>query len=99
METFNDIVAGGRPVLVDFYATWCQPCKMMHPVLEQVKQEFGDRLRVIKLDIDKNEAIAAKYGIQAVPTLMLFNNGDIAWRKSGAMMKHELARIISEHIG
>ena len=61
METFNDIVAGGRPVLVDFYATWCQPCKMMHPVLEQVKQEFGDRLRIIKLDIDKNEAIAAKY--------------------------------------
>ena len=99
METFNDIVAGGKPVLVDFYATWCQPCKIMHPVLEQVKQEFGDRLRIIKLDIDKNEAIAAKYGIQAVPTLMLFNNGDIAWRNSGAMMKQELARIISEHIG
>ena len=75
METFNDVISEDRLVLVDFFATWCQPCKMMHPVLEQLKDTLGDRVRIIKVDVDKYGQTAAQYGIQAVPTLMLFRNG------------------------
>ena len=69
METFNDVISADRLVLVDFFATWCQPCKMMHPVLEQVKEALGDKVRVIKVDVDKHGQTAAQYGIQGVPTL------------------------------
>ena len=75
METFNDVISEDRLVRVDFFATWCQPCKMMHPVLEQLKDTLGDRVRIIKVDVDKYGQTAAQYGIQAVPTLMLFRNG------------------------
>ena len=87
METFYDIISGDRPVLVDFFATWCQPCRAMHPVLEQVKAELGDKLRIIKIDVDKNEQTAAQYGIQAVPTLLLMRNRQVLWRQSGMMSK------------
>ena len=97
METFNDIVAGGRPVLVDFYATWCQPCKMMHPVLEQLKKELGDSIRVIKVDIDKNESTAMQMRIQSVPTLMLFQSGEMKWRQSGAMSLADLKATIAKY--
>ena len=90
METFNDITTGGQLVLVDFYATWCQPCKMMHPVLKQVKDVLGDRIRIIKIDVDRNVPLARQYQIQSVPTLMLFRNGKVLWRTSGAMQKSEL---------
>lgn len=82
METFNDVISADRLVLVDFFATWCQPCKMMHPVLEQVKEALGDKVRVIKVDVDKHEQTAAQYGIQGVPTLMLFRKGEILWRQA-----------------
>lgn len=94
METFNDVISENRLVLVDFFATWCQPCKMMHPVLEQVKDVLGDKIRIIKIDIDKNEPTAAQYRIQAVPTLMLFRKGEVLWRQSGAMSKTDLLTVI-----
>ena len=76
--------------LVDFFATWCQPCKMMHPILEQVKTVLGDRIRIIKVDVDKYSVTASQYRIQSVPTLMLFRNGEVLWRTSGVVDKAEL---------
>ncbi len=90
METFYDVVAGNQLVLVDFFATWCQPCKMMHPILKQVKDILGDRIRIIKIDVDTHSALASKYQIQSVPTLMLFRKGEVLWRTSGVMQKAEL---------
>lgn len=90
METFNDVISGNGLVLVDFFATWCGPCKMMHPVLEQVKATLGDKIRIIKVDVDKHNDTAVRYGIQSVPTLMLFRNGEILYRQSGAMSKSDL---------
>lgn len=90
METFYDVVAGNQLVLVDFFATWCQPCKMMHPILKQVKDVLGDRIRIIKIDVDTHSALASKYQIQSVPTLMLFRKGEVLWRTSGVMQKAEL---------
>ena len=90
METFKDVISGDQLVLVDFFATWCQPCKMMHPILEQVKEVLGDRIRIIKVDVDKYGVTARQYGIQSVPTLMLFRQGEVLWRTSGVMQKSEL---------
>ena len=94
METFNDVINSGTLVLVDFYATWCQPCKMMHPVLEQVKGELGDRIRIIKIDVDKQSATANQYRIQSVPTMMLFRRGEVLWRTSGVVQRAELLATI-----
>ena len=94
METFNDVISGDQLVLVDFFATWCQPCKMMHPILEQVKEVLGDRIRIIKVDVDKDGVTASQYGIQSVPTLMLFRRGEVLWRTSGVMQKSELLATI-----
>ena len=90
MENFNDIINGNQLTLVDFFATWWGPCKQMHPVLEQLKASEGENLRIIKLDVDKNEALASAYRIQSVPTLMLFRNGELLWRQSGAMSLADL---------
>lgn len=94
METFNDIISSDQLVLVDFFATWCQPCKMMHPILEQLKAAVGDKLRIIKVDVDKHNTIAAQYRIQSVPTLMLFCNGEVLYRNSGVMDKAELMALL-----
>ncbi|MDD7080929.1 MAG: thioredoxin [Prevotella sp.] len=90
MEKFNDVINSGQLVLVDFFATWCQPCKMMHPILEQVKSVLSNRIRIIKVDVDKNDITASQYRIQSVPTLMLFRNGEVLWRTSGVVEKNEL---------
>lgn len=90
METFNNVINSGQLVLVDFFATWCQPCKTMHPILEQVKSVLGDRIRIIKVDVDKYDVTASQYRIQSVPTLMLFRNGEVLWRTSGVVDKAEL---------
>lgn len=97
MENFNDIIKSDSLTLVDFFATWCGPCKMMHPVLEQLKKDLGENIRIIKLDVDENEDISAQYSIQSVPTLMLFKKGEIVWRQSGAMSLNELKSIIAQH--
>lgn len=97
MEKFNDIINSENLTLVDFFATWCSPCKQMHPVLEQLKQELGDSIRIVKLDVDKNDALAAAYRIQSVPTLMLFRSGQVVWRQSGAMRLNDLKAIINQY--
>lgn len=94
MENFNDIINGNQLTLVDFFATWCGPCKQIHPVLEQLKASEGENLRIIKLDVDKNEALASAYRIQSVPTLMLFRNGELLWRQSGAMSLADLKALL-----
>ncbi len=98
METFNDVISEDRLVLVDFFAIWCQPCKMMHPVLEQLKDTLGDKVRIIKVDVDKYGQTAAQYGIQAVPTLMLFRNGQTLWRQSGMMSRADLLAVIDQYL-
>ena len=85
METFNNVINSGQLVLVDFFATWCQPCKAMHPILEQVKSVLGDRIRIIKVDVDKYGVTASQYRIQSV-----FRNGEVLWRTSGVVDKAEL---------
>ena len=99
METFNDVINSSQLVLVDFYATWCQPCKMMHPILEQVKEALGDKIRIIKIDVDKYGTTASYYQVQSVPTLMLFSRGEVLWRTSGAMPKDRLLAAITQFIG
>lgn len=98
MEKFNDVINGNQLTLVDFYATWCGPCKMMHPVLEQLKADLGDSIRIIKLDVDKSGDIAEAYRIQSVPTLMLFREGETLWRQSGAMRLADLKATISNYL-
>lgn len=85
MGKFNDIIQSEVPTLVDFYATWCGPCKMMTPVLEKLKGEMGERVRILKIDVDKNPDISAKFQIRGVPTFMLFKKGEVLWKQSGAM--------------
>lgn len=94
MENFNEIINSSQLTLVDFYATWCGPCKRMHPILDQLKENLQDEVRIIKLDVDKNQALAATYGIQSVPTLMIFRNGEMLWRQSGAMSVADLTNVI-----
>ena len=96
METFSQIISGNQLVLVDFYATWCGPCKMMHPVLEQLKDKQADRLRIIKIDVDKNPSLAAQYQIQSVPTLIAFREGNVLWRQSGALSLSQLIKTLDQ---
>ena len=98
MEKFNEIINGNQLTLVDFFATWCGPCKMMHPVLEQLKDEMGESLRIIKVDVDKNEKLSENYRIQSVPTLILFRGGEAVWRQSGAMRLSDLKGVVSSYL-
>lgn len=95
--TFSEIINSDKPVLVDFFATWCGPCKMMAPILSEVKQKLGDEIKIIKVDIDQSPQAASSYQIQGVPTLILFRNGKILWRKSGVLPAHEIQRAILEN--
>ena len=96
MEKFNEMINGEQLTLVDFFATWCGPCKMMHPILEQLKEKMGDDIRILKVDVDKNEALSMQYRIQSVSTLMLFKKGEMLWRQSGAMSLNDLMQKISQ---
>ena len=94
-EKFSELIASDQPTLVDFYATWCGPWRM-HPILEEVKARVGDKARIIKIDVDKNESVAAGYQVQSVPTLILFKNGQPVWRKVGVQSATALAAGIEE---
>ncbi len=98
MSKFNDIIQGSTPVLIDFSAEWCQPCKMMPPILKDVKKQLGDRIRILKVDVDKNPAIAQKYQIRNVPTLMVFKNGQVVWRQAGVIPAQQLLQMLQPHI-
>ena len=95
-ESFGEIINGFTPVLVDFSAEWCGPCKMMKPVLEQLHQQLGDKVRILKIDIDKSPSAANAYQVQSVPTLMLFQKGRSLWRQSGVLQVAQLKTIIQQ---
>jgi thioredoxin 1 len=94
MSTFQEIIQSDKPVLVDFFATWCGPCQMLAPILKEVKDQLGDRVSIIKIDVDKNQALAAQYQVRGVPTMMLFQNGQQLWRQSGVLSKEQIASVI-----
>nr|WP_315203251.1 thioredoxin [uncultured Flavobacterium sp.] len=95
MSTFNDIIQSEKPVLVDFFATWCGPCQTLAPILKEVKDQLGDRISIIKIDVDKNQQIASQYQVRGVPTMILFQNGKQLWRQSGVLSCSELITIIT----
>lgn len=94
MSSFKEIVSGEIPVLVDFHATWCGPCKALAPILEDFAKAYAGRVRVIKIDVDKNPQLAASLGVQGVPTLILYRQGQMHWRQSGVVPKSELERVV-----
>ncbi len=98
LGNFDSIINEPRPVIVDFHALWCGPCKTQSPILSDIAAEFGERLRVIKIDVDKNPLIASKYNIQGVPTVILFKNGQLVRRQSGVASKSQLHEVIIQHI-
>ena len=97
MKDFNTIIASDKPVLVDFFAERCGPCKMMKPILEELKEMVKEEANIIKIDVDKNQALAMQYGIQSVPTLMIFKNGEMLWRQSGVMRAPMLKELIDNY--
>lgn len=98
MANFNDLIKSDTPVLIDFFATWCGPCKAMGPILQDVSRKVGDKARVLKIDVDRNQQVAQKYQIQSVPTVMLFKSGKMLWRQSGVVPADQLLRVINQHL-
>lgn len=102
METkplsFQELINGDKPVVVDFFAEWCGPCRMMKPILDEFKGKVGDRARVIKIDVDKNPAAAQAYGVRGVPTLAIFKNGKVVWRKAGVISAAQLESVLQPFV-
>ena len=97
-ETFGSIIKGDKPVLVDFFATWCGPCKMMPPILEKVQQQMGEQVRIIKIDVDRNQQLATELNVSSVPTLAIFKNGEIKWRQPGVQQAGALVDLLKQYI-
>jgi thioredoxin 1 len=96
--SFNQLIQSDIPVLVDFSAEWCGPCKMLAPVLSEVKKKIGDKVKIIKIDIDKNESLATSFKVQSVPTLMIFQKGETKWRQSGLMTAMQLEGVLQKFV-
>jgi len=94
---FDSIISDSKPVIVDFHALWCSPCKMQSPILKEVASELGDRVRVIKIDVDANNQIASRYSVQSVPTIIIFKNGIVVWRQSGVVSKGQLKSVLLQN--
>jgi len=97
MNSFRDVIQSDKPVLVDFTATWCGPCKMMAPILHEVKSAMGDKITIIKIDVDKNPEVSGQFQVQSVPTLILFRKGEVKWRQSGVMPAKQLQEILGKY--
>src|SRR5688572_207228 len=97
-RSFSEVINNNKPVLVDFSAEWCEPCKMMPPILKAVKEIFDDRMTVIKVDVDRNNELALHYGIRSVPTLIIFKNGNVLWRQSGVVLEKQLQPVIQQFL-
>ena len=98
MSDFNEIIQQSKPTLVDFFATWCGPCRMQAPILEEVKKTLGDKVNIIKIDIDQNQPVAQRYNVQSIPTLIVFNGGEALWRAVGVQQANILEAKLREHI-
>ncbi len=96
-SNFSEIIKGETPVLVDFYADWCGPCKTLAPILKDAKSSLGDKVKIVKIDVDKNQELSSQYQVRGVPTLILFKDGKQLWRQSGVVPKQEIVRIIESH--
>ncbi len=96
-SSFNRIIKSDTPVLVGFFADWCVPCKMLAPILKQVKDELGETVKIVKIDVDENPAIASKFNVRGVPTMLLFKNGKQLWRQSGILQKNDIVQIVKSH--
>ena len=94
---FKELISGSKPVLVDFFAEWCGPCKTMSPILKEVKDALGDHVSIIKVDVDKNPSTAQHFQVQGVPTLILFKEGKVLWRQSGVLSKKQLIQILNNY--
>jgi thioredoxin 1 len=95
MANFSEVIQSEKPVLVDFHAEWCGPCKMLSPILKEIKDELGDDIKIVKIDVDQNQELAAQYQVRGVPTMILFKNGNQEWKKSGVLPKEEILKLIN----
>ena len=96
-SSFKDIISSDVPVLVDFHADWCGPCKVLAPILKQVKDQMGDAVKIVKIDVDKNQSLAAQYQVRGVPTMILFKDGKLLWRQSGVLQKNDILHVLKSH--
>jgi thioredoxin 1 len=96
-SNFNTIINSKEVVLIDFFGTWCGPCQALMPILKEVKDELGDALKIVKIDIDKNQELATQYQVRSVPTMILFKDGQPKWRQSGVLPKHDIVNVVNTH--